>query len=483
MIKVYLNDLTYRYDVFQIINIYFSLEEITFVDSIDLNPKIIVKVQENIIFISDEFEVLEYNIRKEYKLSDEIKLAVFGFLKRVTKMVFPWGTMLGIRPSKIALKLLKQGYNEEKIVDYYYDHYLASWEKSKLCIDIAKLEEKYVNTEPKVVSVYVGMPFCPTRCAYCSFASNPISSCSSLVDPYLEALNKELLEMSSYIHEKGLQVQCVYFGGGTPTSVNEEQFEKIMKAIYDEIIIKHKIEEFTVECGRPDSITYNKLLTMKKYNVNRISINPQSMNDSTLKRVGRAHSGQDVIDKFTIARGLGFDNINMDIIVGLEDEGLEEIDNTVRELEKLDPDSITVHGMAVKRASKIRERIFTGEKVKKLSQDMILSMFKRTEEIASSLEMKPYYMYRQKNMLGNMENVGYAKTGKESLYNIQMIEEKQTIIALGADAASKVVFINEDRLERFINVKDVKEYVSRIDEMIEKKKNLLNSLYNLNINS
>lgn len=475
MIKVYLNNLDYRYDIFQIINLYYTLEDIHFVE-IDKAQYIII-IDNYKLTISDSTNNFEYIFKNEIKLSDEIKLAIFSFFKKLTKMNLPWGTMLGIRPSKIAIKLLRSGYNENQIKDYYYKHYKTSVEKSSLCIDIAKLEDTYINFDTKNVSIYIGMPFCPTRCSYCSFASNPIGSLSNFVDPYLEALTKELINTSSYIKENNLKVQCVYFGGGTPTSVNEIQFENIMKTIYNEIIIKYMPQEFTVECGRPDSITKKKLETMKNCNVSRISINPQSMNDETLKRIGRAHSAKDVIEKFNLARKIGFDNINMDIIVGLESEGLKEIENTCKEILKLKPESITVHGLAIKRASRMHENLLNGEAYKKVNQNEIIEMYNKTAELANMLNMKPYYMYRQKNMFGNMENIGYAISGKEGLYNIQMIEEKQTIIAHGADAASKVVFINEDRLERHFNVKDVREYISRIDEMITKKNKLLNSLY------
>ncbi|MFL0267874.1 coproporphyrinogen III oxidase [Candidatus Clostridium radicumherbarum] len=497
MIKVYLNDFKYRYDVFQIINLYFTLSDIEFVNAkegkagniTDVNnagndangystsADYYITITDNKILIKDSSEEYQYVFKRDIKLSDEIKLGIFLFLKNKTKMNFPWGIMLGIRPSKIAVKLLKEGSSEVEIIDYYKKHYEASEEKARLCIDIARLENSYINTDSKNISIYIGMPFCPTRCSYCSFASNPITSCSKLVEPYLEALTKELLNTSRYLEENKLKVQCVYFGGGTPTSINEIQFENLMKTIYNEIIVKYKPQEFTVECGRPDSITENKLITMKNYAVNRISINPQSMNDSTLKRIGRAHTAKDVVDKFNLAREIGFDNINMDIIVGLENEGLEEIDNTCSEILKLKPDSITVHGLAIKRASRIHEKLLNGQEVKNLCQDEIIKMYNKTAELAKLLNMKPYYMYRQKNMIGNMENIGYAAAHKEGLYNIQMIEEKQTIIAHGADAASKAVFLEEDRLERHFNVKDVKEYISRIDEMIDKKNKLLNSLY------
>jgi oxygen-independent coproporphyrinogen-3 oxidase len=250
-----------------------------------------------------------------------------------------------------------------------------------------------------------------------------------------------------------------------------------MHLIYSCLISEKNIKEFTVECGRPDSITENKLKSMKEFKVDRISINPQTMNDDTLKKIGRNHTAEDVRDKYNMARKLGFQNINMDIIVGLNGEDLTHIEKTCESLFDLSPDSITVHGLSIKRASRLHESILNNKVVDSLSQDEINKMYERTAELAHNLDMKPYYMYRQKNMFGNMENVGYAKPSKEGIYNIQMIEEKQTIIAAGADAVSKVVFPDENRIERFANVKDVKEYINRIDEMINKKIKLLDSLY------
>jgi len=323
----------------------------------------------------------------------------------------------------------------------------------------------------------VGMPFCPTRCVYCSFTSNPIGGKSALVKDYLNAITKEIKAISKYVSEKNLTIESVYFGGGTPTSVNDEEFEDIMNKIYKCFVEGKGVKEFTVECGRVDSITERKLQSMKKYKVHRISINPQSMNDDTLKNIGRNHSSKDVENCFNLARSLGFDNINMDMIVGLPGEELSHINRSCEEILKLNPDSITIHGMSIKRGSRLHENLVNKGKFTIPNQHELNAMYEATKNLSLDLNMKPYYMYRQKNMVGNMENVGYCRDEKICIYNIQMIEEKQTIIALGADGVSKVVFLDENRIERFANVKDVKEYNSRIDEMIARKIELLNTLY------
>ncbi|HEY8805846.1 MAG TPA: coproporphyrinogen dehydrogenase HemZ, partial [Clostridium sp.] len=305
----------------------------------------------------------------------------------------------------------------------------------------------------------------------------PIAKCKNIVEPYIEALSREIKSISSYIKKKKLNIECVYFGGGTPTSVNDEQFEFIMKCIYEAFTEHNNVKEFTVECGRPDSITLLKLKTMKKYGVDRISINPQTMNDDTLKLIGRNHSVKDVYETFSMARGLGFDNINMDLIVGLPGEKIAHMINTCDKMAGIKPDSITIHGMSIKRASRLHENMLNNYKFEIPAQEELNQMYELTAQLSKKLNMKPYYMYRQKNMVGSMENVGYTSPGKEGIYNIQMIEERQTVIALGADAVCKVVFLEENRHERFANIKDVREYIKRVDEMIEKKIALLETLY------
>jgi oxygen-independent coproporphyrinogen-3 oxidase len=472
-IKIKLNDEKYRYDVYQMFNIFFTFQDISFVKE---GEDFCVSINGDYMELLKDKEILFKGNIKDGK-KEEIKKSIFTTLSNLTGEKYPWGTMIGIRPSKRALKLINDGISEEEIVKHYSDEFLVEKEKIELCIEVAKYEEKFVNKDSKTISIYVGMPFCPTRCLYCSFASNPIGGCKKQVDPYLEALSKEIASIKDYIESKELIIETVYFGGGTPTAVDEEQFEDIMKKVYEGFVLDNNIKEFTVECGRPDSITSKKLETMRRYSVDRISINPQTMNDVTLKEIGRNHTVDDVIDKFNLARSLGFDNINMDIIVGLPNEGLKEVENTYRRILELKPESLTVHGMSIKRSSRLHENLVLKQTIHIPNQEELNKMYKETKKLAEDLGMHPYYMYRQKNMVGNMENVGYSNDDKECVYNIQMIEDSQTIIALGADAVSKVVFLDENRIERFGNVKDVKEYINRIDEMIEGKIALFNTLY------
>lgn len=472
--NIKLNDFKYRYDVYQMFNIYFPLDELKFSES-EGDYSIIIKDNKVTFEYKDiKDEALE---NKEEYFKETIKKLIFKNLQKITKDVYPWGTLVGIRPSKIALKGLREGLSEEEIKKVFYDKHYALEEKAQLCIDVAKSEDKFVNKDLRNISIYIGMAFCPTRCLYCSFASNPINGNKKLVEPYLKALSYEIKEMSKYVKEKNLKIETIYFGGGTPTSINNEEFENLMNLIYNSFIKENSPREFTVECGRPDSITLEKLKTMKRYNVTRISINPQTMNDKTLKLIGRNHTSKDVIEKFKMAKDLGFQDINMDMIIGLPGEGLEEAKHTAKEILKLSPDSLTVHGLSLKRGSIMYENFILKKGLGLKSQEEIMKMYEESRELAKALDIKPYYMYRQKNMVGNMENLGYAKKGKECLYNIEMIEDKQTIIALGADAVTKVVFLEENRLERFANVKDLKGYTERIKEMVEGKIKLLNTLY------
>lgn len=473
MIKIKTNGEKFKYDIYNIFKLFFT--EIEFVSDSDYNYNILVEKNNLKILYEDVEKVCDF----DEQLSDKenIKRALYNYISDKTGIKLPWGTLVGIRPTKIALNLMNEGKTDEDIVEYFKYHSLTRDDKARLCIKVAKTEAHFVNSETNNISIYIGMPFCPTRCLYCSFISDTIANCKDVVDDYLLAINYEIEAISEYVRDRGLNIECVYFGGGTPTSVSDEQFEKIVNKIYYNFIEGNTVKEFTVECGRPDSITAEKLYTLKRYGVQRISINPQTMNDNTLKLIGRGHSANEVIDKFNLARKMGFNNINVDLIVGLPGEGLKEVKHTCSEVLKLAPDSLTVHGMSLKRGSKLHQNTINNIHMKIAPLEELNAMHEVTSKLSEQLNLKPYYMYRQKNTVGNMENVGYSKVNQECIYNIEMIEEKQTIIALGANAVSKIIFLKENRLERFPNHKDVREYIKRIEEKVEKKIKFLNELY------
>lgn len=396
-----------------------------------------------------------------------LKKTLYTVLAQVTDRDVPWGVLTGIRPTKVVHHYKKANYSESAINEKLMEDYCISREKVSLMMEIAKKEEEILSKNKEgEISLYIGIPFCPTRCLYCSFTSYSLKEKGQLVDAYLDALIKEIKHVSKIT--QGSPIRSLYVGGGTPTSLNDHQLERLLKEIEKRFNIG-EIQEYTVEAGRPDTLNRNKLKIMKQYKVGRISINPQTMSQETLNAVDRSHSVEDIVDTFHMAREEGHDNINMDLIVGLPGEDLSDVSNTMLGIQKLKPDSITVHTLAIKRASRLKEEI---EEYDLGKVEDIQGMLGITERGAKEMGMEAYYMYRQKDILGNFENVGYALPGKESIYNIQMIAEQETIIAMGAGAVSKIVSEDGKKIERIPNVKNLEQYIDRIDEMIERKSGL-----------
>ena len=384
----------------------------------------------------------------------------------------PWGDLTGVRPTKIAMKAVKEGKEKSEIIDYYIKTYDTSEKKASLSCEVAKNELGLIKKIDFKNSycLYIGIPFCPSRCLYCSFAAYAIESQKDKVDRYLDRLCEEL----SFIAEKykDKKLAAVYMGGGTPTSISHEQLDMLLFHIDDMFDLnKNNPVEYTIEAGRPDSITKEKLLVMKKHRVTRISINPQTMNDETLKKIGRAHTVKQLEEAFKTARECGFDNINMDIIAGLPGEDKAMMEHTLNKIRDMKPESLTVHSLAIKRAAKLNESLDDYKADINHDVDEMLYMVNDT---AKELSMKPYYLYRQKNIGGNLENVGYAIPGKECLYNVLIMEELTDIIAAGAGASSKYVIRDEEdnviRIDRSENCKSLDDYIDRFDEMIMRKR-------------
>ena len=389
-------------------------------------------------------------------------------LCRETGRTLPWGNLTGIRPTKIAMTMREQGNSREEIAAYLREMHLVSEEKTKLAIEIAEREQEILSAlhYENGYSLYVGIPFCPTTCLYCSFTSYPISAWKKRVGEYLTALGREIDETALLFRDKILDT--VYIGGGTPTSLSAEQLEWLLKKLRSAFDFS-TVQEFTVEAGRADSITEDKLWVLYENGVTRISVNPQTMKQETLDLIGRRHTVEQVEEAFHLARRVGFTNINMDMILGLPGETAADVAHTIEAIQALSPDELTVHSLAVKRASKLGRWIEENGATAYNNTDEIMEIAARG---AADMDMVPYYLYRQKNMSGNFENVGYARRDKYGIYNILINEEKQTILALGAGAITKGVF-PDDRIERCENVKDVGQYIERIDEMIERKRRLL----------
>ncbi len=465
---VYLKTDKYQYDVHSLFKAFYPEEDVmVLIGEKGDNPEKEAKISD-----SDEAFDIDY----EGSDKNEIKQIVYRLLSEKTGKELPWGDLTGIRPTRIAMNLFEEGMNDEEIFTYMKNTYFVSDEKIKLCIDIAHREKeilKEIDYE-NGYSLYLGIPFCPTTCLYCSFTSYPIGAYKNLVDDYLTCLEKEI----DYVAEAfaGKTLDTVYIGGGTPTTLEPHQIERLIGYLRSKLDFS-KVKEFTVESGRPDSITREKLKAMKKMGVDRISVNPQTMNDETLKLIGRRHNVKQLIEAFNMAREEGFDNINMDIILGLPGERAAEVLHTIDEIKKLSPDDLTVHSLAIKRGSKLAEVIHEKEMKGELKIPLLESI-SNTEEMmriasdgALDMGLSPYYLYRQKNISGNFENTGYAREGKAGIYNILINEEVQSIVALGAGTVTKRVYGN-GRIERCDNVKDVPLYMEKLEEMIDRKRKL-----------
>lgn len=420
-------------------------------------------IKEDFEFLDKEDQMIAKKVCKE-----TIKRSFYIALKKLYDAYVPWGILTGIRPVKVVHSLLSEGFNVSQIRENLNKNYFISDDKIDLCLNIAKKERTFIYPiDENKISLYVSIPFCPTRCLYCSFPSNSLADFGHLKSVYVDKLIEEIKAVSILIKNTGKQIETLYIGGGTPTTLSALEMDKLINALFMDLDLS-KILEFTVEAGRPDTITKEKLEVLKKHNVTRISINPQTMNDETLEKIGREHKVEDIKECFNLAREMGFNNINMDIILGLIDEDLEMVRNTLEEIKKLSPESLTVHTMAVKRASNLKINM---DKYKsKLTHDQeVIKMIELSMKYAYDMGLKPYYMYRQKHMVGNLENIGYAKDGYECIYNIQVMEEKQSNYALGAGSISKFVYNDENRIERVENVKNVEHYIDRVEEMTQRK--------------
>lgn len=387
--------------------------------------------------------------------------------KQIKPISLPWGVMCGIRPAKNAREMKESGYNISEVRNIFKDVYEVSDKKTELALTVAKNEEKLLKEiKPDSVSLYIGIPFCPTRCVYCSFVSTDIRTSGKYMPEFVEKLMLEIDKTAEVIKKINSYVDTIYIGGGTPTTLSARDIERICERLHKHFDFS-KIREFTLEAGRPDTITREKLIAAKNGGVDRISINPQTMNDETLKRVGRTHSANMIRESFKTARDAGIKNINMDLIAGLPGEDTEMFIYSLEEVIKLDPEDITIHSLCVKRAAD-----FTRAEGVLTESEQMNKMLDYAQKRMYETKREPYYMYRQKNSSGNLENVGYAKQGYMSSYNINIMEEKQTIIALGGGGSTKIVM--GDRIERIFNFKDPLEYIRRFDEILKKKDMVFN---------
>lgn len=383
-------------------------------------------------------------------------------LQDLTGYTPPWGLLTGIRPVRKVIQAFDNGLTPEQAFQTLQHQYRISDKKMKLALETALIQKDILPHSPQEIGLYISIPFCPTRCNYCSFVSHSMDSAYQLIPEYVDKLCQEIAIFGRIIEKYHLLVQSVYIGGGTPTSVTAEQLDTIMQTISEHIDLGHA-REYTVEAGRADTITKEKLQVIHDRKADRISVNPQTLQDSVLQAIGRRHTAQQVLDAFALAREMGFDNINMDLIAGLSTDTFEGFSDTLHKVMNLNPESITVHTLTVKRSAdlyhsdEIRTQISEVEKMAELSANLL-----------PQGGWMPYYLYRQKNTIGNLENVGYAKAGKENLYNILIMDETQTILGAGCGASTKIIDRDGD-IHRVMNYKFPFEYISRFEQLMQKK--------------
>jgi oxygen-independent coproporphyrinogen III oxidase len=398
-------------------------------------------------------------------------------LQNWTGITQKWGILTGIRPTKLLHRKVQEGVPQEIAHQQLKDDYLITDEKINLMQQIVDRQLAIVPDLydlQKEVSIYIGIPFCPTKCAYCTFPAYAINGRQGSVDSFLGGLHYEIRKMGEWLKTKGVRITTVYYGGGTPTSITAEEMDMLYEEMNASFPDVENIREITVEAGRPDTITPEKLEVLKKWKIDRISINPQSYTQETLKAIGRHHTVKETIDKYHLAREMGMNNINMDLIIGLPGEGMTEFTHSLAETEKLMPESLTVHTLSFKRASEMTKN---KDKYKVADRNEVEQMMNLATKWTDSHGYVPYYLYRQKNILGNLENVGYAFPNQESIYNIMIMEEQQTIIGLGCGAASKFIDPKTGKITQFANPKDPKTYNESFEAYTEEKIKILNQIF------
>lgn len=419
---------------------------------------------------SESIDRSETNIESfEKKCERVVATTLFDCFSLVTGYRSPWGILTGVRPARLFSRTVS-ALGDTKAKERFLNELYVSENKISLCEEAHNGEGKIISlSRPESFSLYVSIPFCPSRCNYCSFVSHSVEKAGELIPDYIEHLCIELKETAKIVESIGLKLETVYVGGGTPTSIKPEFLDKVLKTIRENFDMS-SVLEFTVEAGRPDTVTREKLNVIKENGATRISINPQTMNDDVLINIGRKHTAEQMREAFKLAREVGFDNINTDLIAGLSGDTIESFKSSVEEILKLSPESVTVHSLSMKRASSLTVK---GElpDIKAGVEATQMVEYARTRLTQSGI--KPYYMYRQSKTVGNLENVGYAKQGKECLYNVYIMDETHTILACGASAVTKLREPEGENIERIFNYKYPYEYISRFDDMLQRKKGVI----------
>ncbi len=467
MFSIELLDRSFNHEVEELIRAFFPFEEV--VDGFSLEGYSLRNSLKGglgttgLYFDGNLIEEKNFQVEEEKRqLKNNIKRNVYDLLEKLSARSLPWGILTGIRPSKLVHELMDQGLEDDLIGEILRRDYRISDEKLEFIIGISRGERKYLYPlDSQRYSIYISIPFCPSKCLYCSFPSASIARYKDSLDSYTEKLIRELELVSESLDKT--KISTVYIGGGTPTALDLKNLEAIIGAV-KRIFKRENIEEFTVEAGRPDTLNKEYLDMLKRNKIDRISINPQTMRDDSLKVIGRSHTSKDIEELYYMAKD-DF-TVNMDLIVGLPGEGEEDISYSMEKIREMDPDNVTIHTLSVKRGSRFA---LVMDKYSVADGDTIESMLELTGDYLKAMGQKPYYLYRQKQSLGNFENIGYAKEGLECIYNIKMMEERETIFGFGVGAVSKIFDPEDHSIKRVPNVKSIEEYLTRYEEMADRK--------------
>lgn len=473
--NLYVKNHNFHFELENLTRLFFPNEKITVIrDFSEPQPPCIYTEVSDKITISvniGSFNKSETAVKKLTDDDNELVSAqlLYKLLCDFTGLTQPWGILTGVRPVKLLRRLAEES-SEEQAVKKFEKDFFVSNEKIALSRETEHNERKILElSKPESFSLYVGIPFCPSRCSYCSFVMASIERAEKLIEPYTKLLCEEIKRTAEIANKLGLRLETVYFGGGTPTTLSAEQLDTVLKTVNKSFDMS-TCREFTVEAGRPDTIDIAKLFALKENKVDRISINPQTVNDEVLKTIGRKHTAKQFFDAFELARKCGFDNINTDLIAGLPTDTPESFKNSLDSIVRLNAECITVHTLCMKRASRLTTEGVTLDLQQARDAREMLAY---TQNILGQNEYIPYYMYRQSRMVGNLENVGWSKRGFESLYNVYVMDETHTILACGSGGVTKLKRNNPDYLERIFNFKYPYEYIDRFDELIQRKSGIM----------
>ncbi len=468
--NLYINNHNFHFELENLTRLFFPNEKINVIKEYTQleSPYILTEVNSSVcvsVALESFTESATANVSNDEENERLICELLYKILCKYTEVTPPWGMITGVRPVKLYRKL-KETEGEDSADKYFTDKLFVSNSKLNFAKITEKVEKKILDlSTDKSFSLYLAIPFCPTRCNYCSFVQCSVEKSKHLIEPYVDLLCEEIKLTAEIANNLNLNLETVYMGGGTPTTLSAQQLDKVLSTINSSFDISN-LREFTVEAGRPDTITKDKLISLKENKVNRVSINPQTLNDQVLEAIGRKHTAQQVIDAYYLARKVGFDSINMDLIAGLTNDTYESFVKTLNNICNLDPECVTIHTLSMKRSSNLTQ---DGTKIQRESALLTAQMLDYAQDKLFANDYLPYYLYRQSRMVGNLENTGWSKQGKESYYNVYVMDETHTILGCGAGAVTKLKSCSYDYLQRIFNFKYPYEYIGRFDEMKARK--------------